>query len=53
MDLVIISFAITSFYIYLRTLSTDKKAITDAVEEVVELGYIHNLKKQRKSQKYM
>ena len=53
MDLVIISFAITSFYNYLRKLSTDKKAITDAVEEVVELAYIHNLKKQRKSQKYM
>ena len=53
MDLEIISFAITSFYNYLRKLSTDKKAITDAVEEVVQLGYFHNLKKQRKSRKYM
>ena len=53
MELVIISFAITSFYNYLRKSSMDKKAITDAVEEVVELGYIHNLKKQRKLQKYM
>ena len=53
MDLEIIFFAITSFYNYLRKLSTDKKAITDAVEEVVQLGYFHNLKKQRKSRKYM
>ena len=53
MELVIRSFAITSFYNYLCKSSTYKKAITDAVQEVVELGYIHNLKKERKSQKYM
>ena len=53
MELVIIPFAITSFYNYLRTSPANKKAITDAVEEVAELGYIHNLKNQRKLQKYM
>ena len=53
MEFVIIPFAITSFYNYLCTSPTNKKAMTDAVEEVAEIGYIKNFKKQRKLQKYM